>query len=337
MAKANDENGRVTVAVIGAGIMGSAMARNLAAAGLTTRVWDRAASATGPLADAGAVVAASARDAVRDADVVITMLPTADAVESVIFDGQVAEAFADGCVWAQMGTIGVEATLRIRDRLAGQRPGVMFVDAPVSGSKGPAEQGQLLILASGPAAAADAVGPVFDVIGRKTVWLGEAGRGSQMKLVVNAYLSILIEGVAETMELADRLGIGHQQLADAIEGGPLDAPLADAKFHKMDRWRLHRRVPAGMGAEGRRPGDRRRRRSGAAAAGRAVWPMACRRGRRVRPRGHQRRPPGPGHSEPHNLVHPRAAAEIECFGGGGGRVGLPAHQDPSQGCGDECT
>jgi len=235
MARAKGANGRAAVAVIGAGIMGSAMARNLAAAGLTTRVWDRAASATGPLADAGVVVAASAQDAVRDAGVVITMLPTADAVESVIFDDQVAEAFADGCVWAQMGTIGVEATLRIKDRLAAQRPGVLFVDAPVSGSKGPAEQGQLLILASGPATAADAVGPVFDVIGRKTVWLGDAGRGSQMKLVVNAYLSILIEGVAETMELADRLGIGHQQLAEVIEGGPLDAPLADAKFHKMDR------------------------------------------------------------------------------------------------------
>ncbi len=235
MTGANGSDARATVAVIGAGIMGSAMARNLVAAGLDTRVWDRSASATAPLADAGATVAGSVRDAVRDAGVVITMLPTADVVESVIFDGGAAGAFARGCVWAQMGTIGVEATRRIRDRLAVQRPGVMFVDAPVSGSKGPAEQGQLLILASGPAAAADAVRPVFDVIGRKTVWLGEAGRGSQVKLVVNAYLSILIEGVAETMELADRLGIGHQQLAEVIEGGPLDAPLADAKFHKMDR------------------------------------------------------------------------------------------------------
>jgi 3-hydroxyisobutyrate dehydrogenase len=134
-----------------------------------------------------------------------------------------------------MGTIGVEETLRVRDRLAADRPGVMFVDAPVSGSMVPAQQGQLLILASGPATAADAVGPVFDVIGRKTVWLGEAGKGSQVKLVVNAYMSILIEGVAETMELADRLDIGHQQLAEVIEGGPLDAPIADAKFHKMDR------------------------------------------------------------------------------------------------------
>jgi 3-hydroxyisobutyrate dehydrogenase len=235
MAGTNGSDAEATVAVIGAGIMGAAMTRNLVAAGVNTRVWDRSAAATGPLGDAGAAVAASAQAAARDADVVITMLPTADVVESVIFDGGVAGAFADGCVWAQMGTIGVEATLRIRDRLAAQRPGVLFVDAPVSGSKGPAEQGQLLILASGPAAAADPVGPVFGILGRKTVWLGEAGRGSMVKLVVNAYMSILIEGVAETMELADRLGIGHQQLAEVIEGGPLDAPIADAKLHKMDR------------------------------------------------------------------------------------------------------
>jgi 3-hydroxyisobutyrate dehydrogenase len=235
MAGVNGSDARATVAVIGAGIMGSAMTRNLAAAGLNTRVCDRSPAATAPLAAAGAVVAPSAPEAVRDADVVITMLPTADAVEAVIFDGGVADAFADGSVWAQMGTIGIEAIRRIRDRLAAQRPGVIFVDAPVSGSKGPAEQGQLLILASGPAAAADRLNPVFDILGRKTVWLGEAGQGSLVKLVVNAYMSILIEGVAETMELADRLGIGHQELAEAIEGGPLDAPIADAKLHKMDR------------------------------------------------------------------------------------------------------
>src|ERR1700689_1659749 len=133
MAGENGSDARTTVAVIGAGIMGSAMTRNLVAAGLNTRVWDRSAAGTAPLAAAGAVVAPSAPEAVRDADVVITMLPTADAVESVIFDGGVADAFADGCVWAQMGTIGVEATRRIRDRLGGERPGVVFVDSPVSG------------------------------------------------------------------------------------------------------------------------------------------------------------------------------------------------------------
>jgi 3-hydroxyisobutyrate dehydrogenase len=108
----------------------------------------------------------------------ITMLPTADVVNSVIFSEGVAEAFAEGAAWAQMGTIGVTATTEIAGRLGRMRPGVMFVDAPVSGSKGPAEAGQLLILASGPSAAQAVTQPVFSVIGRKSVWLGEAGQGS---------------------------------------------------------------------------------------------------------------------------------------------------------------
>ena len=225
----------VRVAVLGTGIMGSAMARNLVSAGLPTTVWDRSPAATAPLADAGALVAASPAEAVQEAQVVITMLPTADVVTSVIFDNGVAEALAEGAAWAQMGTIGLAETTGIASRLSQQRPDVMFVDAPVSGSKGPAEAGQLLILASGPPAAAAAVRPVFSAIGRRTVWLGEAGQGSRMKLAVNAYMSILIEGVAEALELADQLGIDDSKLAEAIEGGPLDAPIADAKLHKMER------------------------------------------------------------------------------------------------------
>jgi 3-hydroxyisobutyrate dehydrogenase len=120
-------------------------------------------------------------------------------------------------------------------RLAESRPEVMFVDAPVSGSKGPAETGQLLILASGPDEAQAIVTPAFDAIGRKTVWLGEAGAGSRMKLAVNAYMSILIEGVAEALELAKRLGLDAAKLDEVIEGGPLDAPIADAKLHKMEK------------------------------------------------------------------------------------------------------
>jgi 3-hydroxyisobutyrate dehydrogenase len=221
------------VAVVGTGIMGSAMARRLAAAGLRTTVWDRSAQVTAQLAAAGALAAATARDDVADARVAITMLPTAQVVEQVIFADGVAESFAEGAVWAQMGTIGVEATTAITARLAQIRPDVMFVDAPVSGSKGPAETGQLLILASGPPGAKAIAGPAFAAIGRKTVWLGAAGQGSRMKLVVNAYMSTLIEGVAEALELASRLGIDAAALAAAIEGGPLDAPIADAKLHKM--------------------------------------------------------------------------------------------------------
>ena len=141
-----------------------------------------------------------------------------------MFAGGVPEALAEGAAWAQMGTIGVTETTEIASRLRQQRPDVLFVDAPVSGSKGPAEAGQLLMLASGPPEADAIVSPAFSAIGRKTVWLGEAGQGSRMKLVVNAYMSILLEGVAEALELADRRGIDDAKLAEAIEGGPLDAP-----------------------------------------------------------------------------------------------------------------
>jgi 3-hydroxyisobutyrate dehydrogenase len=231
-----DDHGRdLRVAVLGTGIMGSAMAGRLVAAGLVTTVWDRSPTAAAPLGQAGALVADTAAEAAKDAGVVITMLPTADVMTCVVFDGGVAGAFAPGAVWAQMGTIGVEATTGAAARVGGQRPDVLFVDAPVSGSKGPAENGELLILASGPPGAEATVAPVFAALGRKTVWLGLAGQGSRMKLVVNAYMSVLIEGVAEALGLADRLGIRAAELEQVIEDGPLDAPIADAKLHKMAR------------------------------------------------------------------------------------------------------
>jgi 3-hydroxyisobutyrate dehydrogenase len=222
------------VAVLGTGIMGSAMAKNLLAAGLATTVWDRSATATESLAQAGARVAPTAADAVAEASVVIMMLPTAEIVSAVLFDGGVAQALAAGAVVAQMGTIGVAPTLEIAARLGRERPDVMFVDAPVSGSKGPAEAGKLLILASGPTEAEPAVRPAFTAIGRKTLWLGQVGQGTKLKLVVNAYMSILIEGVAEALELAARFGIDPDEVEEAIAGGPLDAPIADAKLHKME-------------------------------------------------------------------------------------------------------
>jgi 3-hydroxyisobutyrate dehydrogenase len=229
-----DGNGSIRVTVLGTGIMGSAMARNLLKAGLRTTVWDRSPASTAELARGGARVAASPGEAAGDADVMITMLPDAGVVSAVVF-GDVAAALPDRAVWAQMGTIGVEATLDFTARLARSRPEVMFVDAPVSGSKGPAETGHLLILASGPDEAQPIVTPLFDALGRKTVWLGGAGAGSRMKLAVNAYMSILIEGVAEALELTRRLGIDAAKLEEVIGGGPLDAPIADAKLHKMEQ------------------------------------------------------------------------------------------------------
>ena len=233
-----DANNQVAVldqvAVLGTGIMGAPMAQNLISAGIPTIVWNRSTEATEGLARAGAVVAPTASDAVAGAQVVITMLPTAATVRSVIFDDGAIDAFGRGAVWAQMGTIGVEDTLAVRDLTLARRPDVLYVDAPVSGSKGPAEQGTLLILASGPVAAKDPLGRPFAALGRKTIWLGEVGKGSELKLAINAYLAILVEGVAEMLELADHFGLEHDSVIEALKGGPLDAPIALWKLTKMD-------------------------------------------------------------------------------------------------------
>ncbi len=230
----SDPGHAMSVAVLGTGIMGRAMAGNLLKAGLRTMVWDRSPSATSALAEAGALTSTSAQDVVRDANVVITMLPTAEVVNSVMLDGGNLASLAQGAVWAQMGTIGVDATDNLALQVHRIRPDVFFVDAPVSGSKGPAEAAKLLILASGPAGAEPILRPVFAALGRTPMWLGEAGQGSRLKLVINAYLAALIEGVAEALALAKRLGVDPAKLDATIEGGPLDAPLADAKLHKME-------------------------------------------------------------------------------------------------------
>jgi 3-hydroxyisobutyrate dehydrogenase len=140
---------------------------------------------------------------------------------------------APQAVWAQMGTIGVEATEYLDGELRARRPDVRFVDAPVSGSRGPAESGQLVVLASGPEQAQADVGPVFDAIGRRTLWLGPAGMGSRMKLVLNTWLAFEVEAAAEAAALAARLGISPEVLGDAMDGSPLASNLAVAKLEKI--------------------------------------------------------------------------------------------------------
>ncbi len=178
MTPCDGEPDDLRVAVLGAGIVGSAISRNLLAAGLRTTVWDRSPSATAPLTDAGATVATSPAEAAASAHVVITMLPSAGAVKSVVFDGGVAGAFVPGAVWAQMSTIGGAATAEITGRLSRRRPDVLFVDAPVSGIERLAETGQLLILAAGPPTAEAVAGPVFSAICRRTVWWTRPARSA---------------------------------------------------------------------------------------------------------------------------------------------------------------
>ena len=222
------------VAVLGIGTMGAGMARNLLRAGLPVDVWNRTPEPAAALAAEGAVAHELPADAVAHADVVITMLPHAEAVKSVAFGQSMLAAMRLGAVWAQMGTIGVAAISELAAQVAEERTDVHFVDAPVSGTRGPAEAGQLLILASGPEAAKPVLEPVFEAIGRATKWLGEAGAGTRLKLVMNSWLVFLAEGTAEILALADSLGADHQEVLEFLGAGNLASPWAHAKFRKMD-------------------------------------------------------------------------------------------------------
>ena len=118
--------------------------------------------------------------------------------------------------------------------MAARRPDVMFADAPVSGTRAPAEAGELLVLASSPKRARALLEPVFGAVGQTTRWLGEAGAGSRLKLVWNTWLMFLIEGAAEVMALADAVGVDRSEVLDLLGTGRLASPVAAGKARKMD-------------------------------------------------------------------------------------------------------
>jgi 3-hydroxyisobutyrate dehydrogenase len=232
----NDSHENVTtntVALLGAGgTMGQGMARNAALAEIPVHAWNRTAAKLEGLADtAGVTTFATAREAVVDADLVVTMLSDADATIAAMSGPDGGAAGSEGSVWVQMGTIGVEGSERCAE-LARDR-GLTYVDAPVLGTKKPAEEGQLVVLASGPDEARERLESFFDAIGKRTIWLGEAGQGSRLKVVVNSWICTVVEGTAEMLRLAAALGLEPHLALDAIEDGPLEAPYMRMKGEAM--------------------------------------------------------------------------------------------------------
>lgn len=214
---------------LGTGTMGLPMARNLITAGGDLRVWNRTAGRAAPLVEAGARSYRDPAEAAQGALTMITMLSDAGAVLETA--AQALPALAGGATWVQMSTIGIEGTERCAE--LARNAGVTFVDAPVLGTKAPAEQGQLVILASGPESAQSHCEPIFAAVGARTVWLGEAGAGARVKVVVNGWIVGVVAVLAETINVAEALGVDPQLFFAAIEGGPLDLPYARTKGSAM--------------------------------------------------------------------------------------------------------
>jgi 3-hydroxyisobutyrate dehydrogenase len=233
-----------TVAVLGAGsTMGLPIARNIARAGIGVRAWNRTKAKAEPLADDGAQVFDTPAEAAAGADVILTMLADADAVLATV------EAALKGAspetIWLQMSTIGERGTKRCVE-LAREHE-IAFLDAPVLGTRQPAEEGKLIVMASGPGELRDRVQPIFDAIGSKTLWIDdEPGAGTRLKMATNSWVLTVTEGCAETIALAQGLELDPSLLFEAFEGTALDLPyfrmkgkaILERKFDPMFRLKL---------------------------------------------------------------------------------------------------
>jgi 3-hydroxyisobutyrate dehydrogenase len=221
-----------SVAVLGTGIMGAPIARNLAKAGLDVTAWNRTREKAEPLVEDGVQVADSAAEAARGADAVMTMLADGDAVRETMeaHDGGLSGIDGD-TVWIQASTVGVDALADLAELADGR--GVPFLDAPVLGTKKPAEEAKLVVLAGG---AEDIIGrcrPAFDAIGQRTVETGGVGSATRLKLVVNNWLLALTAGLGETIALADALGVDASSFLDLIDDNPVGSPYAQLKGKMM--------------------------------------------------------------------------------------------------------
>jgi 3-hydroxyisobutyrate dehydrogenase len=215
------------IAVVGTGLMGAGMARSLRREGHDVVAWNRTAARAEPLAKDGIKVAESVTEAVSGADAVITMLFDADATLAIA--DELLAALGPDSVWIQAGTVGVDGAQRIA-RVGGER----VLDAPVLGTKKPAEEGKLVVLVSGPAQLIDAAQPAFDAIGGKTIVVGPAiGAASALKLACNAWVALITVGTAQSLAFAQSLGVEPSMFLQAIEGGPVDSAYAQLKGKLM--------------------------------------------------------------------------------------------------------
>jgi 3-hydroxyisobutyrate dehydrogenase len=217
------------LAFLGTGVMGLPMARNLDEAGFAVHAYNRTVERAGPLQDAGITVFSDPLEAAEGCSVMVTMLSQGDAVLEVAAAALQATDGPD--TWIQMSTIGTAATERC-EALADEHDAT-FVDAPVVGTRGPAEQGALTILASGPERSRPVAEPVFNAVGARTLWLGEAGTGSRAKVMVNTWVIGVVAALAETLSLGRALQLEPELLFEILDGGPLDLPYARIKGAMM--------------------------------------------------------------------------------------------------------
>lgn len=216
------------IGFIGLGIMGRAMAANVAKAGYPLIVYNRTAGKALELEQLGATVAGSAKALAALADVVILMVTGPEAIDEALWDREgAAESLEAGKTVINMSTVSPKYTKALHRKLSASKIG--FIDAPVSGTKKPAEEGTLLILAGGDMEDVQKYTPLLETMGKKVVHCGGAGQGSMMKMTINLLLGAMMEGVSEALNFGRKGGLSTDTIFDVIFSGPLSCGLFQAK------------------------------------------------------------------------------------------------------------
>ena len=216
------------IGFMGMGIMGRAMAANLIRAGYSVTVYNRTRERCRELEQMGARVADSPAQMGRDCGTVIAMLTGPEALEQVLFgENGAASEFGTNTLFTNMSSISPAFARELGGRL--ESSGCRYVDAPVSGSKKPAEEGTLVVLAGGESADVEAMRPLFEVMGKKVVHCGPAGQGSMMKMAINLLLGTMMQGLAEMINLGRQGGLDTDTLLEVVTSGPLNCGLFQVK------------------------------------------------------------------------------------------------------------
>ena len=224
--------GAPVIGFVGLGFMGEAMARNLVAAGTPLLVWNRTPAKAAALAEAGAEAVADVAELFERAEVVILMLANARAIDEVLRRGTPEfAARVAGRLIVHMGTTepAFSVALQADLRAAGGR----YVEAPVSGSRVPAENGELVAMLAGEPGAVEQVRPLLAPMCRDTTVCGPVPSGLVMKLSVNIYLITVVTGLAEAFQFAKAQGLDLNRFVDVLAGGQMSSPIMRVKGPKL--------------------------------------------------------------------------------------------------------